>query len=123
MTPSNQKIRALLAQIMMVILFAGATTSCSSMRSLDGDLTAQRIFEEINVGDLVQVVTLDGGKHQLNVSEITKLRICDAERCIPLDTVASIESKKISLAKTIPTVFAASYLFVALLFAIALGSI
>jgi hypothetical protein len=94
MTPPNQKIRALLAQIMMVVLFAGATTSCSSMRSLDGDLTAQRIFEEINVGDLVQVVTLDGGKYQLNVSEITKLRICDAEWCIPLDTVASVESKK-----------------------------
>ena len=64
------------------------------MRSVDGELTAQRILEEINVGDLVHMVTLDGGKYQVKVSEITKLRIGDAERCIPLDTVASIESKK-----------------------------
>ena len=123
MTLSNYKIHALLGRIMIIVLFASATTSCSSMRSVDGELTAQRILEEINVGDLVQVVTLDGGKYQLKVSEITKLRICDAGRCIPLDTVASIESKKISLVKTIPTVLAAGYLFVALLFAIALGSI
>ncbi len=123
MTLSNYKIHALLGRIMIIVLFASATTSCSSMRSVDGELTAQRILEEINVGDLVQVVTLDGGKYQLKVSEITKLRICDAERCIPLDTIASIESKKISLVKTIPTVLAAGYLFVALLFAIALGSI
>ena len=76
----------------------------------------------IYVGDLVQVVLLDGGKYQLQGSEITKRRIRDAERFIPLDAVASIESKK-CLVNTIPTVLSAGYLFVALLFAIALGSI
>ncbi len=65
------------------------------MLSRYGELTAQRILDEINVCVLVQVVILDGGKYQLNVSEITKRCICDAERCIPLDAVASIESKKI----------------------------
>ena len=79
---------------MIIFLFASATTSCSSMRSVDGELTAQRILEEINVGDLVQVVTLEKGKYQLNVSAITKLRICDAEGCIPLDTMAFIQLKK-----------------------------
>ena len=93
------------------------------MHSLEGDLTVQRVLDEVNVGDLVHLVTVEAEKYQLNVTKITKLQICDLDLCVPIESIASLETQKVSLVKTVPTVLATGYVVIGLLFALALGSI
>lgn len=120
---SNLLSCAFVVRILVICIFISSLSGCTSMHSLEGDLTVQRVLDEVNVGDLVHLVTVEAEKYQLNVTKITKLQICDVDLCVPIESIASLETQKVSLVKTVPTVLATGYVVIGLLFALALGSI
>ncbi len=84
--------------ISMLILFT--LIACTTMQPLNEDLTKEEIFNAIEPGDELNILTKTGDQHSITVSVVTEDYIIGGGKQFKIEDVERIEIKKISSAGT-----------------------
>jgi len=82
--------------ISMLILFT--LIACTTMQPLNEDLTKEEIFNAIEPGDELNILTKTGDQHSITVSVVTEDYIIGGGKQFKIEDVERIEIKKISSA-------------------------
>ena len=82
--------------ISMLILFT--LIACTTMQPLNDDLTKEEIFNAIEPGDELNILTKTGDQHSITVSVVTEDYIIGGGKQFKIEDVERIEIKKITAA-------------------------
>jgi len=88
--------------VLLTALFVLLLPACSSMRTIDVAQvnTHEQLIKQIDVGDVVSVITKDGKTHEFTVKLINSEVISGNEIEISISEVNEIKKKEFSILKT-----------------------
>jgi len=82
--------------ILMLALFT--LVACTTMQPLEEDLSNEEIFDSIEPGDEINLVTKTGDQHSITVSVVTEDIIIGGGKQFNIEDIERIEIKKITAA-------------------------
>jgi len=115
---------AMFLTILMLVFFT--LVACTTMQPLEENLSKEEIFNSIEPGDEINLVTKTGNQHSITVSIVTEDIIIGGGKQFNIEDIGRIEIKKISAAGKagmVATVGVAYYLMYFIISAIVLSGI